>query len=90
MLGRELTPKEAGQSELETLLSATHWALRKIRVYVETGTTTVYLPDAAYVSVVKDPQVHMTIKAKLIELAVYQVKFMVGKDSWLLGAEILA
>ena len=55
ILGRELTSREVGQSELETLLSATHWALRKLRIYVETGVTTVYLPDAAYITVVKDP-----------------------------------
>ena len=46
---------------MESLLSLTHWAMRKLQVYLQFGFTHIYLLDKAFIKVVKDKEVHVSI-----------------------------
>lgn len=68
ILGRELTPSELGRSEVESLLALVHWSLRKLRVYTQFTHTTIFLPEASMFKIIKDKEVHHSIRAKVLDL----------------------
>lgn len=48
------------------------------------------MPDRAFISAIKDKELHHAVRARLLDLEVYPHAFMVGKAAWQYGAEYLA
>lgn len=80
MVARKCTITEGKRGELEQLLMATTWACRYLKRYLLFATTIYcYLPHAEQVRVVEDKEVHLRIRAYLLDLAFYQVVWRVGR-----------
>ena len=83
MTGRRLLITELKGSETEVLISIAAWAVRKFKQYTLNATKIqVVLPWKEQVALVKDLDVHIRLRAKLLDLALYNVTWTCGANVW--------
>lgn len=64
--------------------------MKKLRVYVEFGETTIFFPEKQTLRVYRDPEAHSKVRARVLELQIYNCKFRLGKSAWVFAAETIA
>ena len=88
-LFRYLTKTEKKWGEIERTVSLVSWALRKLRRYsTYAEQITIIVPWEETLLVILEKQQHIRLKALLIELGMYKVKWEVGANKWELGGPV--
>jgi hypothetical protein len=74
---------------IERTVSLVSWALRKLRRYsTYAEQIKVIVPWEETLLVILEKQQHIRLKALLIELSMYRVKWKVGENMWELGGPV--
>lgn len=83
MTGRKLLLTEEKQTEFLQLVSVAVWAVRKLRSYLQIASVVeVVLPHQEMVRCVRDKEVHLALRAKLLDMDLYGVQWVAGKTVW--------
>ena len=79
MTGRKLMIGESKRTELEQLVSVATWATRRFQYYIAASDSYhIVLPDPDYVKCIAHEWVHPSLRAYLVELSIYSVKWVAG------------
>ena len=89
LLGRELTSTEQRYSEAEKALTILHWGIRKSARYTaHNPKLTLTLRSLELKLLAHDSSVHARIRAKVLDLGSYNVKYEVSETNWDLGGKL--
>ena len=89
-LSRYLTKTEQGWGWLEQAISLTSWGLRKVRRYSSTAPhVIVRLEEEADIACVLDRDAHLRLRALIVDLSLYKVRWEVKQNKWKLGGEVV-
>jgi hypothetical protein len=90
-LSRYMTKTEQSWGALEQQVALTSWGLRKARRYTSLAPhITVKVGDEAEVACIADREAHLRLRALLIDLSLYRVRWEAGDNPWQLGMEVAA
>lgn len=88
-LSRYLTKTEQKWSLLEQAVSLVSWGLWKLRRYSTYAESIhVLVPWDEQVMIVLDKDHHVRLRALIVELGMYKVKWKVGPNRWQLGGAL--
>ena len=75
--GRRLMESEKSLKDFEKLISIASWGVRKFQCYtLNAHSTTIYTPWSEVVALAKDKGVHIQLRAKILDLEMYNVKWV--------------
>ncbi len=90
-LSRHLTKTELKWGHLEQMVALVSWGLRKARRYTSLcPEVVVRVGDEAEVACIADSAAHLRLRALLVDLSLYKVKWEAGPNHWQLGEEVAA
>ena len=89
-MSRRHTITESKMTHLERFVVVVSWAVRKLRRFTTTASRIeVVCPDEEWVTVVASAEVHLRIRAMLVELEVYNCTWVVGENPWEMGGGVV-
>ena len=77
-LGRKCTALEWELAPVERLVWVVWWAMHRLQRYTAFAQTTVMLPDADVVAMIKMRAVHQSLTGYLVDLAMYRITWREG------------
>ncbi len=90
-LSRYLTKTEEKWGALEQLASLVSWGLRKAHRYTSLcPEVVVRVPGDAEVACILDQAAHLRLRALVVDLALYKVRWEAGGNPWQFGEEVAA
>jgi RNase H-like domain found in reverse transcriptase len=91
MVSKEWSATEVALSHTEALFAITLWAMRKLRVYTEANHTTIFLPDRAFLRLMKDREANTKVRFFIYDLLCYRHSLVAkATNAWDMGAEYVA
>jgi hypothetical protein len=91
MVSKEWAASEVSLSHTEALFAIMLWALRKLRVYTEANHTTIFLPDRAFLRLMRDREANTKVRFFIYDLLCYRHALVAKSiNAWDFGAEYLS
>ena len=89
-VSRRLTPTELKRTPVEQFVGVAVWATRKLKRFTTTAKQVVVVcPEEEWPTLLASEEVHLKVRAMVIEMALYNCKWMTGENPWALGGALV-